>query len=49
MSGFFEMISGPALSSLATAVAERAPTLPLPRKREREEKQHDLPAGKQPS
>jgi very-short-patch-repair endonuclease len=37
------------LEVIATAIAERAPTLTLPRKRERENKQHDLPAGKRPS
>jgi len=36
MSGLCEMISNAALSSRKTAVAERAPTLTLPRKRERE-------------
>jgi very-short-patch-repair endonuclease len=34
------------LETIATAVAERAPTLTLPRKRERE---RELPAGKRPS
>ena len=34
------------LEVIATALAERAPTLTLPRKRERK---HDVPAGKRPS
>jgi very-short-patch-repair endonuclease len=34
------------LETIATAVAERAPALALPRKREGE---HDVPAGKRPS
>jgi very-short-patch-repair endonuclease len=37
------------LETIATAVAARAPTLTLPRKRGREEKQHDLPARKRSS
>jgi very-short-patch-repair endonuclease len=36
MSGLCETVSGTALPSLTTTVAERAPTLALPRKRERE-------------
>jgi very-short-patch-repair endonuclease len=37
------------LETIATAVAARAPALTLPRKREREKDQRDLPAGKQSS
>src|SRR5438093_1138010 len=36
MTGLHELTSGSALRSLTTAAAERAPTLTLPRKRERE-------------
>jgi very-short-patch-repair endonuclease len=34
------------LETIAAAVAARAPTLTLPREREREDKRHDVPAGK---
>jgi very-short-patch-repair endonuclease len=37
------------LETIAAAVAERAPTLALPRKRERESNQYDLPPEKRPS
>ena len=38
------------LETITAAIAERTPTLALPRKREREDKQrHDAPAGKRPS
>jgi very-short-patch-repair endonuclease len=37
------------LETIAVAVAARAPTLTLPRKRGREDKQHDVPAGKRSS
>jgi hypothetical protein len=34
---------------IETAVAERAPTLTIPRKREREDKQNEMRAGKRSS
>jgi very-short-patch-repair endonuclease len=37
------------LETIAAAVATRAPTLTLPRKRGREDKQSDVPAGKRSS